>query len=381
MSPSYAVELLQKALELYTPSRSEAALANMIKDKCTNELGFEQVNIDSVGNVIASKGAGEPRILLCGHMDTVPGQVPVRIEDGYLYGRGASDAKAPLIAMLLAASQFPKQSGTVIFAGVVDEEGNATGVKNLVKSKIGLDYAMFGEPSGIDNITIAYKGRLAIRLTCDVGDSAHASAPWLARNSIEEMHDFWRAIKAEIERVGTADTKANSISCTLTEISGGSSHNVTPQKCKITIDMRIPTVTTCQNVLDTVDNVITKVAKEKGVKTTYRIEDRTDPFEADHSSALVRALSLGILDVRKKRPVLLRKTGTGDMNVLGNTFKIPVVTYGPGDPHASHTADERVNVEEYVNSIEVFSRALFHMSRIHHIRKQNGGSSGDKKSK
>jgi LysW-gamma-L-lysine carboxypeptidase len=370
VSPSYAVELLQKALELYTPSRSEAALANMIKDKCTNELGFEQVNIDSVGNVIASKGSGEPRILLCGHMDTVPGQVPVRVEDGYFYGRGASDAKAPLIAMLLAASEFPKQAGTVIFAGVVDEEGNATGVKQLVKSKIGVDYAMFGEPSGIDNITIAYKGRLAIRLSCDVGDSAHASAPWLARNSVEEMYDFWRAIKSEIERVGTAESKASSISCTLTEISGGSSHNVTPQKCKITIDMRIPTVTTCQNVLDIVDGVIARTTKEKGMKATYRIEDRTDPFEADHSSPLVRALSLGILDVRKSRPTLLRKTGTGDMNVLGNTFKIPVVTYGPGDPHASHTADERVNIEEYVSSIEVFSRALFHMSRIHHIRKQ-----------
>jgi LysW-gamma-L-lysine carboxypeptidase len=111
------------------------------------------------------------------------------------------------------------------------------------------------------------------------------------------------------------------------------------------------------------------VANEKGVKATYRIEDRTDPFEADHASALVRALSLGIMDVRDKRPVLLRKTGTGDMNVLGNTFKIPVVTYGPGDPHASHTADERVNIDEYVKSIEVFSRALFHMSRIHQMRK------------
>jgi len=369
VSPSYAVELLQKALELYTPSRSEAALANMLKDKCTNELGFEQVSIDSVGNVIASKGTGEPRILLCGHMDTVPGQVPVRIEDGHLYGRGASDAKAPLIAMLLASSQFPKQSGTVIFAGVVDEEGNATGVKHLVKSKLAVDYAMFGEPSGIENITIAYKGRLALRLTCDVGDSAHASAPWLARNSVEEMYDFWNAIKSEIERVGTAPNKANSISCSLTEISGGSSHNVTPQKCKITIDMRIPTITTCQGVLDTVDAVITRVAKEKGVKATYRIEDKTEPFEADHSSALVRALSLGVLDVRKKRPTLLRKTGTGDMNVLGNAFRIPVVTYGPGDPHASHTADERVNVDEYVASIDVFSRALFHMSRIHKMRK------------
>ncbi|MGA7043274.1 MAG: hypothetical protein WBY71_06365, partial [Nitrososphaeraceae archaeon] len=92
ISPGYAIELLKKALEQYTPSRSEASLANMIKDRCVNELGFEQVNIDSVGNVIATKGNGEPRILLCGHMDTVPGQIPVRIENGFVYGRGASDA-------------------------------------------------------------------------------------------------------------------------------------------------------------------------------------------------------------------------------------------------------------------------------------------------
>lgn len=369
VSPSYAVELLKKALELYTPSRSEAALANLIKDKCVNELGFEQVNIDSVGNIIATKGSGYPRILLCGHMDTVPGQVPVRIDDGHIYGRGASDAKAPLIAMLLAASEFPKQGGTVIFAGVVDEEGNATGVKQLVKSKLGVDYAIFGEPSGVDNITVAYKGRLAIRLTCDVGDSAHASAPWLAKNSIEEMYDFWKAIRAEIERVGTAENKAKSISCSLTEINGGSSHNVTPQKCKITMDIRVPTITTCENVLRIVDAVVTKVAAEKEIKATYRIEDKTEPFEADHSSPLVRALLLSVLDVRKKRPLLLRKTGTGDMNVLGHSFKIPVITYGPGDPHASHTADERVNINEYVSSIEVYERALFHMSRLHHLKK------------
>ena len=370
VSPSYAIELLKKALELYTPSRSEAALANMIKDKCVNELGFEQVNIDNVGNIIATKGTGEPRILLCGHMDTVPGQVPVRIEDGHIYGRGASDAKAPLIAMLLAASEFPKQSGTVIFAGVVDEEGNATGVKQLVKSKLGVDYAVFGEPSGVENITVAYKGRLAIRLTCDVGNSAHASAPWLAKNSIEEMYDFWEAIKAEIERVGTAENKTRSISCSLTEINGGSSHNVTPQKCKITIDIRVPTITTCDSVLHMIDAVITKVASEKGIKASYRIEDKTEPFEADHSSPLVRALLLAVIDVRKKRPMLLRKTGTGDMNVLGHNFKIPVITYGPGDPHASHTADERVSIDEYIASIEAYGRALFHLSRLHQLKKR-----------
>ena len=379
VSPSYAVELLKKALELYTPSRSEAPLANMIKDLCANELGFEQINIDSAGNVVASKGSGEPRILLCGHMDTVPGHVPVRIEDGYLYGRGASDAKGPLIAMLLAASEFPKQSGTAILAAVVDEEGNATGVKQLVKSKIGVDYAVFGEPSGIDNITIAYKGRIAIRLTCDVGQSAHASAPWLARNAIEEMYDFWAAIKKEIEKMGNAANRAKQVTCSLTEISGGSSHNVTAQKCRVTLDTRVPTGQTCDSVLQIIDSAITRVASAKGVKATYRIEDKTEPFEAEHSSPLVRSLLLAGLDVRKKRLNLLRKTGTGDMNVLGHQFKIPVITYGPGDPHASHTADERVNVEEFVSSIDVYGRALFHLSRLHHATKGRGAAGMDRK--
>ena len=369
VSPTYAVELLKKSLEQYTPSRSEASLANMIKDKCVNELGFELVNIDNVGNVIATKGNGEPRILLCGHMDTVPGQIPVRIEDGFVYGRGASDAKGPLIAMLLAASEFPKQRGTIIFAGVVDEEGNATGVKQLVKSGLSADYAIFGEPSGIDNITIAYKGRLEIRLTCDVRTSAHASAPWLAKNSIEEIYDFWNAVKCEIDRVQIKNNRTDSISCSLTEISGGSSHNVTPQKCKITIDIRIPTFTRCEEVLSILDKVIFNVASTKGVRATYRIEDKTEPFEADYASPLVRALSLSILDVRRKRPILLRKTGTGDMNILGNAFNIPVITFGPGDPHSSHTSNERLSIKEYVSSIDVFNRALFHMSRLHQIKR------------
>jgi [amino group carrier protein]-lysine/ornithine hydrolase len=368
VSPTYAIELLKRSLEEYTPSKAEAPLANLVKDKSINELGFEHANIDNVGNVIATKGSGCPIILLCGHMDTVPGRVPIRVENGYLYGRGASDAKGSLIAMLLAASEFPKQRGSIIFAGVVDEEGNATGIKELVRSKSTIDYAIFGEPSGINNITIAYKGRFAFRLTCDVGSSAHASAPWLAKNSIEEVYDFWQAIQSEIGRVESGKDRPGKITCSLTEISGGSSHNVTPQKCKITVDIRIPTTNTSKMIHNLVASVIKDVAIKKNVRATYRIEDMTEPFEANHTSPLVRALSLSILDVCKKRPILLRKTGTGDMNILGNAFKIPVVTYGPGDPHSSHTINERISISEYISSIDVFNRALFHTSRLHHLR-------------
>jgi [amino group carrier protein]-lysine/ornithine hydrolase len=371
VSDNYAIELLKKSLDLYTPSKSEGQLANLLKDKCINELGFEQAHIDSVGNIIATKGRGNPRILLCGHMDTVPNKVPVRIENGFLYGRGASDAKAPLISMLLAASEFPpKQNGTIIFAGLVDEEGNATGSKHLVKNNLDIDYAIFGEPSGIGNITISYKGRLAIKLICDVLESAHASAPWLAKNSIEEAYSFWNAIKTTINNNYENEKRTSSVSCCLTEISGGSSHNVTPQKCRITMDLRIPTSQTCQQVLNSINDIILNISKEKGVKTNFIIEDSTEPFEADFTSPLVRSLVLSVLDVCKKRPMLLRKTGTGDMNIIGNAYKIPVVTYGPGDPHSSHSINENIRIDEYLFGIEIFKRSLFHMSRIHNTQKK-----------
>ncbi|MDX1596877.1 MAG: M20/M25/M40 family metallo-hydrolase, partial [Nitrosopumilaceae archaeon] len=185
VTPRFAVKMLEKALRHYTPSLSEKPMAEFLADKC-DDLGFEDIHIDEVGNMIAKKGTGSPTILLCGHMDTVPGKIKVRKEGDKLYGRGASDAKAPLMAMLFAAASIQNNNGTIIFVGAVDEEGNATGIKNLVKTKLNIDYAIFGEPSGLKQVTIAYKGRLAINLRINVGDSAHASAPWLAKNAIEE---------------------------------------------------------------------------------------------------------------------------------------------------------------------------------------------------
>ncbi len=368
VSSAFAIKLLQDSLEIYSPSRSESKLANFLKDVCM-DLGFEQANIDSVGNIIAIKGTGDPVILLCGHMDTVPGIVPVRLDGDYMYGRGASDAKAPLISMLLSAADFPKQNGTIVFAGVVDEEGNATGIKNLVKDKnLRPHYAIFGEPSGIDNITVSYKGRLEIRLLCDVNNSAHASAPWLSLNAIEEIYNIWNSLKTVLDNidVNTTKNKANIVSYSVTEVNGGSSHNVTPQKCRMTIDIRIPTSMCCDDVLNLLDVKINEIIKEKGpITVKYHVEDKTEPFQANTSSPLVRSLVLAILENRKKRPLLLKKTGTGDMNILGNVLNIPVVTYGPGDPHLSHTTDERVYIREYLTGIEIFKNTIFHMMRLH----------------
>jgi len=364
VTPRFAVKMLEKALRMYTPSLSERPMAEFLADKC-DDLGFEDIHIDEVGNILAKKGSGLPKILLCGHMDVVPGKVKVRTEGDFLYGRGASDAKAPLMAMLFAAASVQKNNGTVIFVGAVDEEGNATGIKNLVKRELDIDYAVFGEPSGIKQVTIAYKGRLAISLKVTVEDSAHASAPWLSKNAIEESAIFTSELKKELETGQEEKSKGMLLTATITEISGGISHNVTPKECMTTMDIRIPVDMNCKSVEQKIAIIVKDISERRKVEAFYSILDETEPFEAPHNSPIVRAFTLGVMDVEHTRPTLIRKTGTGDMNVIGNQWDIPVVTYGPGDPHEAHTIDEKVSIDEYLKGIEILKKTLQHLKRLH----------------
>ena len=358
------VKTLERALKLYTPSLREKSLADFLESVC-DDLGFRDIHTDDVGNIIATKGSGSPKILLCGHMDTVPGRIRVRKEGDYLFGRGSSDAKGPLLAMLFAAASAQEKTGTVIFVGAVDEEGNATGIKSLTSDKPDVDYAIFGEPSGTKQITIGYKGRIAINLKINVEDSAHASAPWLAKNAIHESSLFVNEIKNVLESGQENKKKSMMLTATLTEIKGGLSHNVTPKECDSTIDVRIPVDMNCKLVEEKISKTVQEIARKQQVEAFYSIIDETEPFEAAHNSPLVRALTLGILDIEKTRPTLIRKTGTGDMNVIGNKLSIPVVTYGPGDPHAAHTIDEKISIDEYLRGIEVLKRTIQHLKRLH----------------
>ena len=369
ITPEFTVNLLEQALHIYTLSLEERPLAEFLVDKC-DELEFDDIRIDQVGNIIAKKGSGSPTIMLCGHMDVVPGKIRVRREGDWLYGRGASDAKSPLMAMLFAAASIEKNAGTIIFVGAIDEEGNATGVKKLVKEQKNIDYAIFGEPSGILKITIAYKGRLAINLKISVKDSAHASAPWLSKNSIHESMIFANELKAALESDQENKSKGMWLTATITEISGGTSHNVTPKECESTFDIRIPVNMCCKDVEQKIATIVKEISTRRQVDAFYSILDETEPFEAPHNSPLVRSLTLSIMDVEGTRPQLIRKTGTGDMNVIGNEWDIPVVTYGPGDPHESHTINEKVSINEYLKGIEIIKKTLHHLKRLHDKRIQ-----------
>jgi len=107
------------------------------------------------------------------------------------------------------------------------------------------------------------------------------------------------------------------------------------------------------------------------------MEDMTNAFEADRRSVLVRALDWAIRKTTLNYASFSRKTGTGDMNVLGNALKIPVVTYGPGDSRLDHTPNEHIDIQEYLASIQVYRKALTKLPELlekRGVRKLEGNS-------
>jgi LysW-gamma-L-lysine carboxypeptidase len=354
----YAVNLLTKMLEFYSPSGKERKIANFLFKKM-EKLGYT-VRLDSVGNIIGEIGAGSPIVMLCGHLDTVPGVIPVKRRKNVIIGRGAVDAKSALAAMIVAGSRFSKKNfiGKIIVIGVIDEEGKGRGIKNIIKEGLKADYAIFGEPSGVENVTVGYRGRVEVRITCKT-TPGHAGAHWLYDNSLERAYALWFLIKNAVSKWVKAGSYFNSASACLTMLRGGHSPNVVPGVSKMTIDFRIPPQISCKNLIDEVKTVIQQFKVENpNVEIKMRTVDKIEAYEVDVNSKIVKALTTAISRTRKKDAKLLKKTGTGDMNVFGAKMKIPTVTYGPGSSRLEHTSNEYIKISEYLDSIKILQRAL-----------------------
>lgn len=358
------LELLQRMVEIYSPTGQESEIAGLLVEQMTKR-GLS-ARIDEAGNAIGEWGKG-PVFLLCGHMDTVPGDLPIRIDGNKLFGRGAVDAKPALAAMLSAAEmliteEFPAK---LIVVGAVDEEGNSGGIKYLLEREINVNYAVFGEPSGVDNITIAYKGSLHLKFTCRT-EGGHSSSPWLSRSAVEEALDVWRELQTIHFPEEKPESKFHSLTSALKEIHGGISSSTIPSYCELHTDFRLPPAVSAERLLiKTKEIVETLVSNHEGVQIQVEVEDSNEPYEADPDSLLVRGLSWAMRDILKKPATLLRKTGTGDMNLFGVAQKVPVVTYGPGDSRLDHTSMENINFDEYRNSIKILRQGLKRTLQLH----------------
>jgi LysW-gamma-L-lysine carboxypeptidase len=87
----------------YSPSGAESEAVGWLVAHM-HQTGFSRAEIDPAGNAVGVMGDGERQVVLLGHIDTVPGEIPLKVEDGMLYGRGSVDAKGPLAAFVDAVA-------------------------------------------------------------------------------------------------------------------------------------------------------------------------------------------------------------------------------------------------------------------------------------
>jgi len=360
-----AVQLLLEVLKTYSVSMKEAKLSKLLRERM-RQRGFRNVRTDKAGNAIGEVGSGHPHVLFCGHMDTVPGFIKVRVEGDRVYGRGASDAKSPLCAMISAVSGGAAPEGMkVTMACVTREEGDSLGVETLIESGGDYDYAVFGEPAGAGRITVGYRGRTAARITVRT-HGGHASSSWAHPSAVDESLGIMSLIK-EFERKNTVEgNHYKSLSASLTVIKGGAYSNVVPKKCHMTFDVRIPPGMKSAGVKEDLAAVVEGYARTRGgIDAKVEFDGSTEPYDAPLDSVVVRSFQRSILKTLNTRPVLTHKTGTGDMNTLAEKMGIPCLTYGPADSNLGHTENEFVDVPDYLGSINVISGALREIKTLH----------------
>ena len=341
------VAFLEELLTIPSPTGEEDAVAGYLIEQMA-ALGFE-AGRDEAGNAVGTIGnrAAAREIVLLGHMDTVPGHIPVRKDGGRLHGRGAVDAKGPLAAFVLAAARTAGKldSVRVVVIGAVEEEGDARGARHLARTMASPWCTIIGEPSGWEGITLGYKGVLSLeyRLVQPASHSA-GQEPTAAERAV----GFWNRLTAHTEAVNDGESgrfhTLDPALRALNTFSDGLSDRVIMR-----IVTRIPPGVQAADLGQRLNGW------RDGAELTFHSSD--PPVQSEKNTPLVRAL-LRSIRAGGGKPRFKLKTGTSDMNVVGPAWGCPIVAYGPGDSSLDHTPQEFIEIDEYLGAIEVMTRAL-----------------------
>ncbi|GAA0296202.1 [LysW]-lysine hydrolase [Halarchaeum salinum] len=298
---------------------------------------------DDVGNV---RAPGDDGVLLTSHMDTVPGDIEVREEDGELWGRGACDAKGPLAAMAVAAAETGAS-----YVGVVGEETTSLGARHLVETRDAPDAVINGEPSGWDAVTLGYRGFVKGAFTAET-PSAHTSRP--GPNALEYAMDWWHDVEEAFEKEGESAV-FEQVTTKPVGMDGGVSADGLAFESSVDAQFRVPPSWTIDGVAETAEECLpTYVGEEATVGVEWT--DSIPPVMASPRNAVAAALRAGVR-AEGGETTHLRKTGTSDMNIYHGAWDCPMATYGPGDSSLDHAPDERIDLTEYDRGVAVLTAA------------------------
>ncbi|GAB3690222.1 [LysW]-lysine hydrolase [Salinarchaeum chitinilyticum] len=357
-----AEALLVDLVETSSRSGEEDAAAERLVEFF--EAHDREVYRDEVGNV---RAPADDSVLLTSHVDTVPGEIPVRIEDDpddevlaetggaaeeaddprVLWGRGSVDATGPLASMAVAAIETG-----VSFVGVVREETDSAGAHFLVDDREAPGAVINGEPSGWDGITLGYRGLIAGTYVA-TSESGHTSRP--EPNAIEHAVGWWSSVREAVSEVGgdEFDPVFEQVTAKPVEIDGGTSTDGLSVEATMDVQLRIPPSLDASSLRELADGELELGTVNWGTPIPPVMESPRTPVARALRGAIRRA---------EGDPRLLRKTGTSDMNVYAREWDCPMATYGPGNSDLDHAPDERLPLAAYHRAIAVLADAAADLS-------------------
>jgi N-acetyl-ornithine/N-acetyl-lysine deacetylase len=279
----------------------------------------------------------------------------VSISDGILHGRGAVDAKGPLAAFVCAASRIARSAYAssfkhpIVVIGAVEEESATSRGARAVVERYQPIACVIGEPGGSQTITIGYKGRLLLEYC--VTRPVHHSAGQ-QQNANEVAVAFWNRVyqyAAEWNKQYAANSTFAALMPSLRNVS--SNQDGLEDRVQLRIGYRLPPAYD----IAALRTQLVQWADEDDAHISFSGEETA--FQTTRTTPVSRAFISAIRTIGGQ-PVFKYKTGTSDMNVVGPTWGQNIIAYGPGDSRLDHTPQERMDIAEYMQAIDILELVL-----------------------
>jgi len=352
------------------PPGNERAAAEWVA-RYLEDLGFEAEFVphgESRTTLVAHlKGSGEvPPLAFNGHLDVVPAGAQEwkyppfggEISEGKVWGRGSSDMKGGIAAMLVAAKAVATSGlslkGDLIFLATSGEELDMMGAKSLTSRK---DLAkaqaiIIAEPTD-NEVVLTERGVFWPEFTT-YGKTAHGSTPELGHNAIKDM----MTLLLELEKTEIPyepHPVAGRFSMSINTINGGVKTNVVPDKCVATVDMRTVPGQDHEALLSQLDGIVKRLeAKIHNFKASIRITNDLPPADTSPDEPVVKRF---LEDAQSVAPGV--KVGKApfatEAAVFVPSMGVPTIIFGPGDPRLAHQPDEYVEISKMMTSARVFA--------------------------
>jgi succinyl-diaminopimelate desuccinylase len=344
------VSLTAKLVDIPSESRHEQRIADEIEAALRDQTtGFEVVR--NGNTVLARTHLGRPsRVLLAGHIDTVPAadNVPSRLDGGELHGCGTSDMKSgdAVFLHLAATVEQPTHDITLVMYDGEEIEAAANGLGRIERELpdwLHADVAILGEPSG-GLIEAGCQGTLRVVVSA-AGTRAHSARSWLGDNAIHKLGEVLARLSAYQPRSVEIDGCTYREGLSAVRIDGGVAGNVIPDAASLTVNFRFAPDRSIEQALAQVRAVFDGLDVQ--IEQTDEAAGALPGLNKPAAAALVEAAGG---QVRAK----YGWTDVARFAALG----IPAVNYGPGDPNLAHRVDERIEVAQITAVTDILRRYL-----------------------